>query len=909
MKGTQIRAAFLKFFEERGHTVYPSDSLIPTADPSLLFTGAGMNQFKDTFLGKSSLKFKRATTSQKCMRTGDIENVGVTPRHHTFFEMLGNFSFGDYFKREAIEWAWEFSLSVLKLPEERLAVSVYEDDDEAYDIWRNVIGLPESKIYRFGEHDNFWPADAPSKAPAGTLCGPCSEMFYDWGTEVAGEKIGCGRPECSPACECGRWLEYWNLVFQQFEKGDAPGKLSPLTMKNIDTGAGLERIAAIMQGVFSNFDTDLFQPIIKQIRGMTDRTIRKDPATKAYRRLLRIADHIRAITFAIGDGVLPSNEKRGYVVRRLLRRAAVDGDKIQIPSPFLYSLVPTVVSTMQDQYPDLKERCSQIAGFVKGEEERFAATLKTGLVQFEKSTAGLAVNQELDGKLVFKLYDTYGFPVELTHELLQERNLGIDMKGFEREMAAARERSRGGVSESIFGYAWMLEVKNRTTGTEFVGYDATEAEAKVVALVWGEDEEGEVVDQLTTQHSTHGTKHCHVILDRTPFYAESGGQVSDMGHMHVGDTEIKVLDTVKAGDVFIHEVLVTGEVRTGDTVTCKVDAPRRLAIGRNHTATHLLHHALREKLGKHVEQAGSFVSDEHLRLDFSHGQGLSRDEIDAVEAAVNARVIADEPVAWKETTVDEAKASGAMALFGEKYGERVRMVAVGAPGSEFSKELCGGTHLTRTGEIGLFRIISEESVAAGVRRITAVTGSGAYESVKEDERVLGELSRALKAPPGQLGARVASLAERAKKLERELAAAKRQALTGGGTDDILAGARQVDGVTVLAANMGDAGANDLRAAGDVLKPKLIGRGEGEGRGAVLVLAGAAKGKVALACWVAPKHLAKKVKAGAIVKKIAPMVGGGGGGRDDMAQAGGKDPSKIDEALAAVEGIVREALGS
>jgi len=906
MKGKEIRAAFLKFFSERGHTVYPSDSLIPTADPSLLFTGAGMNQFKDAFLGKSNLKFKRATTSQKCMRTGDIENVGVTPRHHTFFEMLGNFSFGDYFKREAIEWAWEFSLSVLKLPEERIAVSVYEDDGEAFDIWRNVIGLPESKIYRFGEHDNFWPADAPSKAPAGTLCGPCSEIFYDWGAEVAGERAGCGRPDCSPECECGRWLEYWNLVFQQFEKGDAPGKLSPLTMKNIDTGAGLERIAAIMQGVFSNFDTDLMLPLVKRAAEISEKSYGADDETD--RRLRRIADHARAVTFAIGDGVLPSNEGRGYVVRRLLRRAVLDGRGLGVDEAFLYSIVPTVAEIMGDQYPDIVERREQIAGFVKGEEERFGETLASGLAQLNRFAGGLAEGATLDGKSAFTLYDTYGFPVELTEEMLAERGVKIDRASFDAEMAAARERSRGGVSESIFGYDWMLKVKERTTATEFVGYEHLDITTKIVALVKGSGEEGQIVDELTPDDGDG----CQMVLERTPFYGEAGGQVGDTGVIETGTrvafakAKLEVTDTVRVGSIFLHRGrVVKGTFRTGDEVMVSVDRARRLAIGRNHTATHLLHHALREKLGKHVEQAGSFVNDEHLRLDFSHGQGLSPEEIDAVELAVNVRVLADEPVAWKETTVDEAKASGAMALFGEKYGESVRMVSVGAPGSEFSKGLCGGTHLSRTGEIGLFRIVSEESVAAGVRRITAVTGSAAYESVKDDERVLGELSRALKAPPGQLGARVASLAERAKKLERELAAAKKKALTGGGTDDLLAGAKQVDGVTVLAANMGEAGANDLRAAGDVLKPKLTA----EGKGAVLVLAGAAKGKVALACWVAPKDLAKKVKAGAIVKKIAPIVGGGGGGRDDMAQAGGKDPSKIDAALAAVEPFVRKALGS
>ncbi len=898
MKGSDIRAAFLKFFEERGHTIYPSDSLIPTADPSLLFTGAGMNQFKDAFLGKSNLKFKRATTSQKCMRTGDIENVGVTPRHHTFFEMLGNFSFGDYFKREAIEWAWEFSLSVLKLPEDRIAVSVYEDDDEAFDIWRDVIGLPESRIFRFGEHDNFWPADAPSQAPTGMLCGPCSEIFYDWGKDV-----GCGKETCSPACDCGRWLEYWNLVFQQYEKGDAPGKLSPLAMKNIDTGAGLERIAAIMQGVFSNFDTDLMLPLVKRAAEISEKSYGSDDETD--RRLRRIADHARAVTFAIGDGVLPSNEGRGYVVRRLLRRAVLDGRQLGVDEAFLYSIVPTVASLMGDQYPDIIERRDQIASFVKGEEERFGETLHAGLTHFENYARSLAEGATLDGKSVFTLYDTYGFPPELTEEMLAERGVKIDREGFETEMAAARERSRGGVSESIFGYDWMLKVKERTTGTEFVGYDRHSEYAKVVAIIKGEGEDGHLVESVTPADGE-----CQVVLDKTTLYGTSGGQVGDKGLINEADgaAGFAVRTVERSGDIFLHiGELEDGELRVGATVIAQHDFFRRLSIERNHTATHMLHHILRKELGSHVEQAGSLVNDEHLRLDFSHGQALSRDELDAVERAVNFLVIADVSVDSEETTVEKAKAAGAMALFGEKYGESVRMVSINwhmVKGQEHSRELCGGTHLDRTGQIGLFRIVSEESVAAGVRRITAVTGHAAYFSVKEDEEVLGELSRALKSPPGQLTDRVKSLMERAKKLERDLTAAKKKALAGGGMDDLLAGAKEVGGVTVLAANMGEAGANDLRAAGDVLKAKLTSEGEG----AVLVLAGAAKGKVALACWVAPKALAKKVKAGAIVKQIAPVVGGGGGGRDDMAQAGGKDPSKIDEALEAVEGIVREALG-
>jgi len=895
MRGGEIRKAFLEFFRARGHAVHPSDSLVPTGDPSLLFTGAGMNQFKDMFLGRGRLPFKRAATSQKCLRTGDIDNVGRTPAHHTFFEMLGNFSFGDYFKREAIHWAWEWVTGVAGLPESRLLVSVYEDDDEAYSIWENEIKVPRERIYRFGEHDNFWPADAPSQAPQGTLCGPCSEIFYDWG-----ERYGCGRADCSPACDCRRYVEIWNLVFQQFEKLDAPGKLRPLATKNIDTGMGLERIAAVLQGVRSNFDTDLLAPLVRQAAEASGRSYGADAA--ADRRLRRIADHARAVTFAISDGALPSNEGRGYVVRRLLRRAVLDGRRLGVERPFLYSLVPTVASIMGDQYPELEERREAIASFVKGEEERFGETLSAGLAQLEKVAGRLSKGDTLDGASAFMLYDTYGFPVELTEEILAERGVGLDREGFAREMGRARERSRGGTTEDIFGYEFMKTVKERTKETRFLGYEALAADCVVLALVRGEKESGKVVESLACD-APPGGERCQVVLDATPFYGETGGQVGDTGVIEGPDGAVfAVEDTQRSGAIILHLGRMTrGELRTGQGVRAKVDAARRLDIARNHTATHILHHQLRELLGTHVEQAGSLVEPGRLRLDFSHGSALSAEELEAVERGVNDHILADEPVATVETTVEEARARGAMALFGEKYGERVRMVSVG----EFSRELCGGTHLRRTGEIGLFRIVAEESVAAGVRRITALTGRGAREAVKADERILAELSRELKSPAGELPSRVRALAERVRRLERELEAAKRKALAGGGVDSLLSQARDVDGVVVLALDMGEAGADDLRAAADVIRPRLASKE----KGSVLVLAGAAGGKVSLAAWVGPKELTRRVKAGLIVKELAPVVGGGGGGRDDMAQAGGRDPSKVGEALAAVEGIVRRMLST
>jgi alanyl-tRNA synthetase len=895
LKGREVRAAFLKFFEGRGHTVYPSDSLVPTNDPSLLFSGAGMNQFKDSFLGHGNLPFKRAATSQKCVRTGDIDNVGRTPAHHTFFEMLGNFSFGDYFKREAIEWAWEWVTTVIGLPEEKLLVSIYEDDREAYDIWQDVIGLPKGKVHRFGEHENFWPTDAPSQAPLGTLCGPCSEIFYDWG-EGSGTSP-CDVPECDPSCSCGRFVEIWNLVFQQFEKGDAPGKLSPLAMKNIDTGAGLERLAAVLQGVHSNFDTDLFRPLVKQAADASGRRYRED--AEADSALRRIADHARAVTFMIGDGVLPSNEGRGYVVRRLLRRAVLDGRRLGVDGAFLFSMIPTVADLMGDQYPEVRDRRDRIAGFVRGEEERFGETLAAGLQQLERFSSGLARGATLDGKSVFTLYDTYGFPVELTEEILAERGVKVDRGGFAVQMSAARERSRGGLVEDIFGYAFLNEVKVRTKATAFVGHDSTEADATVIALVRGERETGKVVGALSESDAL-----CQIVLDRTPFYGEAGGQVGDSGVVETASGAVfGVEDTRRAGDIFLHRGRVLkGELSTGEAVHASVSRDRRLDIARNHTATHILHNKLRAVLGPHVEQAGSLVAAESLRLDFSHGQAMTREELNEVEARVNARILEDSPVGVKETSVEDARAEGAMALFGEKYGDRVHMVSVG----DFSKELCGGTHLRRTGEIGLFRIVSEESVAAGVRRITALTGRGAYESVKAVESVLAELSRELRAPVTEIPARVRSISGRVKKLERELKAARRKTLAGSGVDGLLERSQTVEGVVVLAANLGEAHPDDLRSAGDVLRPKLL---DANPDGAVLCLGGASESKVSLVCWVMPKALAKRgVKAGAIVKRIAPVVGGGGGGRDDMAQAGGKDAARIDEALSQVAGLVREALG-
>ncbi len=880
MKTDDIRTSFLEFFREREHVVYPGDSLVPSHDPSLLFTGAGMNQFKDSFLGKGKLGFRRAATAQKCLRTADIDNVGRTPTHHTLFEMMGNFSFGDYFKREAILWAWEWVTGVMGLSADRLSVSVYEDDDESFEIWEREVGVRKDRIYRFDEHENFWPADAPSSSPAGTLCGPCTEIFYDRGREV-----GCRRAECNPSCDCPRFVEIWNLVLQEFEKGEKPKELRPLRMKNIDTGLGLERMAAVMQGVDSNFGIDILSPLVRQVLDVS-RPPEEADVTRAARR---IADHGRAVTFAIADGVLPSNEGRGYVVRRLLRRAVLDGRNLGIDEAFLYSLVPTVASLMGGAYPEVVDRREVVASFVKGEEENFRSTLSAGLAQLEKFAAGLSQGKVMHGEDAFTLYDTYGFPVELTREILAARGVGVDMEGFERELERARERSRGGsaMSADLFGYPYVLQVKDITKATEFVGYDADECEGEVLAVVSGEKDEGKLVESANERADK-----VQLILDRTVFYAEAGGQVADTGLIEWTGGEFVVDDVQKVDDVFFHIGTVKkGEVKRGIQVKCRIHSERKRAIERNHTATHLLHHALRDILGKHVEQSGSLVEPERLRLDFSHPTAVRPEELESIERMVNELIRADMPVATSIMKIEEARARGAIALFGEKYGERVRLVETG----DVSKELCGGAHLRRTGEAGYFRIVSEGSVAAGVRRIEAVTGSAAFEAALADKKALDEIGTALKARRGEVVERMSGLLKRTRALEKEIEKARKAALAGGAQTR----EHEVEGLKVMVVDAGEASAKDLRSSGEALKGRL-----GEG---VLVVGGRDNARAALVCWATPEAVKKGVKAGDLAKKLAEIVGGGGGGRPAMAQAGGKNAEKVPDALDQAPELVRDLL--
>jgi len=885
MKTDDVREKFLSFFEGYDHLRMRSDTLVPTHDETLLFTGAGMNQFKDQFLGRGRMESRRVCTSQKCLRTGDIENVGVTASHHTFFEMLGNFSFGDYFKRESIEWGWELvtGSSWYSLPESKLSVSVYETDEEAYGIWRDVVGLSESKIYRFGEHDNYWPADAPSQSPPGTLCGPCTEIFFD-----QGEAVGCGKPGCNPSCDCDRYVEIWNHVFQQYEK-QADGSMKDLPQQNIDTGAGLERIAAVLQGVPNNFEIDSLLPVVEEVARISERSYGADLGLD--RRMRRITDHVRAVAFCIGDGVLPSNSERGYVLRRLLRRAVLDGRALGIGEPFCYTLVPLVAKLMPT-YPDVTERRENISRIVKAEEEKFGSTLAQGMQVLEESAGRLKKGASLDGAEAFRLYDTYGFPLELTAEMLSGRGVSVDREGFEREMAAARERSRAGsrLDADIFGSGPLAQIKEITHGTEFVGYETSLCEAKVLAVISGDE---------IAEEATEGAE-VEVVVDRTPFYGEAGGQVGDTGTIEGPSGTVAVSDTVRAGGIFLHRGEVTkGAVAPKQTVTMRVDAERRENIARNHTATHLLHHRLRHILGKHVEQSGSLVTPDRLRLDFSHFEAMTPDEIDRVEELVNRDVRANGPVETKETGIDEAKQSGAMALFGEKYGDTVRLVSTELSG-EVSRELCGGTHLERTGKIGLFKIVSEGAIAAGFRRIEAVTGPGAYELVRGLSRTVDAIAARLKVPRDAVRARVEELAERNRELERELQKARAKA-AGERASDAATEVKEVAGVRYAALNMGEATADEMRTAADALRAKL---------GSGVVLLGAAKGgKALLLCAVTDDLVKEKgLSAGRLIGPVAKVVGGGGGGRPQMAQAGGKDPSKLPEALEGFGGMLEEQVG-
>jgi len=870
----ELRKAFLDYFVDKGHEAVPSSSLVPGNDPTLLFTNAGMVQFKETFLGREKRPYSRATSSQRCVRAGgkhnDLENVGYTARHHTFFEMLGNFSFGDYFKREAIQYAWEFLTVVLKLPEERLWVTVYADDTEAADIWLNEIGVDPERFSRIGdkkggkryESDNFW-----SMGDTGP-CGPCSEIFYDHGPEV------WGGPPGTPEEDGDRYIEIWNLVFMQYNR-DAEGNMSPLPRPSVDTGMGLERLAAVMQHVHSNYEIDLFQSLIKAASRITGCDNLEEKSLRV------IADHIRSCAFLVVDGVMPSNEGRGYVLRRIIRRAIRHGYMLGTTEPFFYRLVETLCDEMGDAYPELIQAREQVELVLKLEEERFAETLEQGMKILEHAIEDLQGDQ-IPGETVFKLYDTYGFPTDLTADIARERGLDLDMAGFEAAMQAQRERAR---AASQFTVDQQVDI-SLDGETDFTGYERLEDEATVIALF----RDGKSVDAMGPDEEGI------VVLDRTPFYAESGGQVGDVGVLSLGDQRFEVTDTRKqGGDVFVHIGKFKGEeLHVGDTVRAKVDEEKRARTALNHSATHLLHAALRKVLGDHVQQKGSLVDPERLRFDFSHFEPLSREQIRAIEGMVNDQIRQNYMVETRIMSLEDAKASGAMALFGEKYAEHVRVLRMG----DFSTELCGGTHVKAVGDIGLIKITGETGIASGVRRIEAVTGAKAIDWVASDEEQLFHVADMLKATRDNVEEKVAQLLERNRKLEKELEQLKAKLASAAGSD--LAGqAIDINGVKVLAANLEGADPKSLRDTMDQLKNKL--------GSAVVVLAAVNGDKVSLVAGVTQDQT-KAVKAGDLVKFVAGQVGGKGGGRPDMAQAGGSDPAALPEALNSVEGWVREKLG-
>ncbi|WP_161533941.1 alanine--tRNA ligase [Neisseria meningitidis] len=866
MKTSELRQKFLKFFETKGHTVVRSSSLVPHDDPTLLFTNAGMNQFKDVFLGFDKRPYSRATTAQKCVRAGgkhnDLENVGYTARHHTFFEMMGNFSFGDYFKRDAIHFAWEFLTSPewLNIPKDKLLATVYAEDDEAYNIWLNEIGMPSERIVRIGDNkgakyasDNFW--QMGDTGP----CGPCSEIFYDHGEEIWGGIPG------SPEEDGDRWIEIWNCVFMQFNR-DEQGNMNPLPKPSVDTGMGLERMAAVMQHVHSNYEIDLFQDLLKAVARETGAAFSMDePSLKV------IADHIRSCSFLIADGVLPSNEGRGYVLRRIIRRAVRHGYKLGQSKPFFHKLVADLVKEMGGAYPELKEKQAQIEEALKNEESRFAQTLETGMALLENALA--KGGKTLDGEIIFKLYDTYGFPYDLTADICRERNIELDEAGFEREMEAQRARARAAQS-----FKANAQLPYDGQDTEFKGYSEHQTESKVLALY----KNGEQVDELNEGDSGA------VVIDFTPFYAESGGQVGDVGYIFSGENRFEVHDTqkIKAAVFGQFGVQTSGRLKVGDSVTAKVDDEIRNANMRNHSATHLMHKALRDVLGGHVEQKGSLVTAESTRFDISHPQAVTAEEIAEVERRVNEAVLANVAVNAAIMSMEDAQKTGAMMLFGEKYGEEVRVLQMGG----FSTELCGGTHVSRTGDIGLFKIISEGGIAAGVRRIEAITGLNALKWAQEQERLVKDIIAETKAQTEKdVLAKIQAGAAHAKALEKELARAKAELAVHAGAK-LLDDAKDLGAAKLVAAQI-EADAAALR--------EIVTDLTGKSDNAVILLAAVNDGKVSLCAGVS-KPLTGKVKAGDLVKFAAEQVGGKGGGRPDLAQAGGTDADKLPAVLDSVK---------
>ena len=874
MKSSEIRQQFLQFFKSKGHTIVPSSSLVPGNDPTLLFTNSGMVQFKDVFTGKETRSYTRATSAQRSVRAGgkhnDLENVGYTARHHTFFEMLGNFSFGDYFKREAITYAWELLTQVYKLPAEKLWVTVYQEDDEAYDIWAKDVGVPTERIIRIGDNkgaryasDNFW-----QMADTGP-CGPCSEIFYDHGPDV------WGGPPGSPEEDGDRYIEIWNLVFMQFER-DAAGNMTRLPRPCVDTGMGLERIAAVLQGVHSNYEIDLFRNLIAAAARETGVKNLEDNSLKV------IADHIRACSFLIVDGVIPSNEGRGYVLRRIVRRALRHGYKLGQTKPFFHRLVPDLVAEMGQAYPELAANAERVAQVLRQEEERFGETLDHGMRILDAALAGVPKGGQLDGATLFTLYDTYGFPVDLTADICREREVDVDMPGFEAAMERQREQAR---AAGKFKMAEGLSYEG--ADTRFEGYEHLELDGvKVTALY---------VDGTQVQEVQAGQK-AVVVLDATPFYAESGGQVGDTGLLEAGGVRFAVADTLKiqAGVFGHHGVLEAGRLAVGDSLLARVDAVRRARTVRNHSATHLMHKALRQVLGAHVQQRGSLVDPDKTRFDFAHDAPLTAEQIARVEAIVNAEILANQPTVAQIMPYDDAVKGGAMALFGEKYGDTVRVLDIG-----FSRELCGGTHVNRTGDIGFFKIVSEGGVAAGVRRVEAITGDNALAWVQNQNALLTQVAGLVRSTPADLPARIGQIQDQVKTLEKDLEQLRSKLAASAGNDLAASKAVEIKGVKVLAAGIGDVDPKALRGMVDNLKDKL--------KPAVVLLAtGSADGKISVVGGVTA-DLTDRIKAGELVGFVAGQVGGKGGGRADMAMGGGTDVAALPAAIASVRKWVDERL--
>ncbi|SEL99151.1 alanyl-tRNA synthetase [Syntrophus gentianae] len=874
--GRDIRESFLKFFEGKGHTRVSSSSLIPKDDPTLLFTNSGMVQFKNAFLGLEDRGYTRATSCQKSVRAGgkhnDLENVGFTARHHTFFEMLGNFSFGDYFKREAIAWAWEYLTDVMKLPKERLWATVYQDDDEAYRIWHDEMQVPAERIVRLGEKSNFWMMGETGP------CGPCSEIIYD-----QGEGTGCGSPDCHIECGCDRYLEVWNLVFTQFDRDEA-GKLTPLPKPNIDTGMGLERLAAVVQGVKSNYDTDLFTPLIAAITQAANKPYGKNEEDDVSIRV--IADHSRSVTFLIGDGILPSNEGRGYVLRRILRRAARHGKLLGLNRPFLHEMTEVVIEEMKDAYPDLLDKKSYITKVILNEEQRFMETLDAGLKILQEEVARLkeAGKTVIPGDIVFRLYDTFGFPTDLTADIVRKDGLTLDEEGFQRAMEIQREKAReswkGSGEEAVSALYQRLPGQGVTT--LFVGYEGVcEAKSQVTALLHkdvlveelGEGEDGEL------------------IVAETPFYGEIGGQVGDTGTIEGKDFVFEVQDTRRPLDNLISHIgtVRKGRVRKGDSVSLIVTEDKRRATEANHSGTHVLQAALKRVLGDHIKQSGSLVNAERLRFDFSHFSKIEDHELEQIENLANAVIRRNVPVVTRVLPIEEAMKTGATAVFDEKYGDRVRVVQMG----DYSMELCGGTHIQRTGDIGFLKILHESAIAAGVRRIEAVTGREAVNHARQVEHELRKAANLIKANPSELSERVEKLIKNQRELEKELDTLKSR-LAAKDSADLLSQAKEIKGIKVLTAAVNVPDAKTLRDFGDKLRDRLMS--------GIILIGSKAEGKAMLLCLVT-KDLTDRYSAGNIIREIAPVVGGKGGGRPDMAQAGGPNPDNLEQALKRLEEMI------